>query len=466
MAASRERRGAVIDDNVEEDEVTLDASNEKGLRKIQVSAWLLFEDSTSSSAAKVVQSILVMLILVSTINMLIESHTNCRFNPTSGAPGSNEGRGTPYYQRTCDEVTWSPQQVKNFEAVESVCIAAFTVEFIARLLACPATVGLNKFVTNPMNWIDLLAIMPFYLEHIMLAIVGGGEGGADLGPFAVLRVIRLTRVVRVLKVSKSMRGPVILARTIAKSAVPFLMLVSFVLILAILCSSLMLSAEKGTYVNVHENATYRNYYRVDGSTSSFASFWFVAWWCIQTLTSEGYGDDAPITDAGKVVATLTAVSGMFLLALPITIIGANFDEEYERSQRAAALDKKSRVVQFNLATRNGTRPLKPPRSSVRSSLFRGSRVTPHGGAPAAGSELAPTPSKFDEKFQDQAFNVQADISMLLDEHFEQLRDKFNGILRRNTDNLNRWITTDLAFIDKESRNVGTTVFPAGVSGPK
>ena len=29
--------------------------------------------------------------------------------------------------------------------------------------------------------------------------------------------------------------------------------------------------------------------------------------------------------------------------------------------------------------------------------------------------LAPTPSKFDEKFQDQAFNVQADISMLLDE---------------------------------------------------
>jgi hypothetical protein len=30
---------------------------------------------------------------------------------------------------------------------------------------------------------------------------------------------------------------------------------------------------------------------------------------------------------------------MFLLALPITIIGANFDEEYERSQRGAALDK-------------------------------------------------------------------------------------------------------------------------------
>ena len=46
-----------------------------------------------------------------------------------------------------------------------------------------------------------------------------------------------------------MRGPVILARTIAKSAVPFLMLMSFVVILAILCSSLMLSAEKGEYTS-------------------------------------------------------------------------------------------------------------------------------------------------------------------------------------------------------------------------
>ena len=34
----------------------------------------------------------------------------------------------------------------------------------------------------------------------MLAVFSG-EGGADFGPFAVLRVIRLTRVVRVLKAS-------------------------------------------------------------------------------------------------------------------------------------------------------------------------------------------------------------------------------------------------------------------------
>ena len=30
--------------------------------------------------------------------------------------------------------------------------------------------------------------------------------------------------------------------------------------------------------------------------------------------------------------------------------------------------------------------------------------------------------------------------MLLDEHFEAVREKFNAILRRNTDNLNRWVS--------------------------
>lgn len=465
MAASRDRRASIIDDEAEDvDEVTLDASHETGLRKVQVSTWLLFEDSTSSLGAKVVQGVLLMLILISTINMLIESHTACRFEVRSEPPAANAGLSTSWYQRTCDEVTWSTEQAAQFEAVETACIIAFTLEFIARLLAAPATVGLRKFWVNLMNWIDLLAIMPFYMEHIMLAVVSG-QGGADLGPFAVLRVIRLTRVVRVLKVTKTMRGPVILARTIAKSAVPFLMLMSFVTVIAILCSSLMLSVEKGVYIDAtlgEFNSSYHNYYRLDGETSSFASFWYVIWWCIQTLTSEGYGDGYPITDAGKMIATFTAVCGMFLLALPITIIGANFDEEYERSQRGAALDKKSRVLKYNALTRNGTRPLVPDppslRSRVSSRLLRTTKVTPlkpdtpsGGGAAEAMDTRQAASTKFDAHFEDQAYNVQADISMLLDEHFEAVRDKFNGILRRNTDNLNRWVTTDLRYIDAESK---------------
>ena len=120
MAASRERRGALMDDDIADEEVTLDASHETGLRKVQVEVWLLFEDSTSSTAAKVVQGVLMLLILISTMNMLVESHTSCRYEPSSEPPAANAGLGSSHYQRTCDEVTWSPEQIKQFETVETV----------------------------------------------------------------------------------------------------------------------------------------------------------------------------------------------------------------------------------------------------------------------------------------------------------------------------------------------------------
>ena len=410
------------------------------LFKLQVHAWLLFEDSTSSSAAKVVQAVLILLILVSTVNMIVETHTDCRYDAVT-------------YSRVCEEVTWDDDQAAIMGHVEAACIAAFSIEFVCRMLASPATIGFRKFVTSPMNAVDLMAIAPFYLETILMSM-SSGEDDKDLGPFAVLRVIRLTRVVRVFKVSKSMRGPVILWRTISKSAVPFLMLVSFVVVLAILCSSLMLAAEKGVYVDVHENVSYHNYYGVDGTPSAFASFWFVMWWCVQTLTSEGYGDEYVITDAGKLVGTLTAVCGMFLIALPITIIGANFDEEYERSQRAATLDKKSRVVRYNVASRNGTRPVTRARPTLRDSvaMLAKARVTPHD---ASDGGLSKDRVDEDEKFGDQAYNAQADISMLLDGHFKQLNEKFDGMLMRHTDNFNRWITTDLHHLDAECKAAKT-----------
>ena len=52
MAASRDRRASIIDDEAEDvDEVTLDASGETGLRKVQVSTWRLFEGLRTAAHA-------------------------------------------------------------------------------------------------------------------------------------------------------------------------------------------------------------------------------------------------------------------------------------------------------------------------------------------------------------------------------------------------------------------------------
>jgi hypothetical protein len=47
-----------------------------------------------------------------------------------------------------------------------------------------------------MNIVDLMAILPYYLEKLMI-MLGGGTGG--LSGTRIIRMVRLVRVLRVLK---------------------------------------------------------------------------------------------------------------------------------------------------------------------------------------------------------------------------------------------------------------------------
>ncbi|KAJ0406295.1 hypothetical protein P43SY_007083 [Pythium insidiosum] len=50
------------------------------------------------------------------------------------------------------------------------------------------------------------------------------------------------------------------------------------------------------------------------------------WWSIVTMSTVGYGDMTPVTVVGKLVGSATILTGMLVLALPITVIGTNFQK--------------------------------------------------------------------------------------------------------------------------------------------
>jgi len=70
---------------------------------------------------------------------------------------------------------------------EALVIGIFTIEYSLRLLVHEGSSRLT-FLMTPMNAIDLLAILPFYLELVL-----GASGG---GVLRVLRIVRLLRLFR------------------------------------------------------------------------------------------------------------------------------------------------------------------------------------------------------------------------------------------------------------------------------
>lgn len=82
-------------------------------------------------------------------------------------------------------------------------------------------------------------------------------------------------------------------------------------------------------------------YVVEGSvqTEQFGSILRCLWWSVVTITTVGYGDVSPETAAGKIVAAMTALFGIAVIAIPIGIISSGFRDSL--SLEKTDLDSKS-----------------------------------------------------------------------------------------------------------------------------
>jgi len=69
-------------------------------------------------------------------------------------------------------------------------------------------------------------------------------------------------------------------------------------------------------------------YLVEGNIQpeTYGSIPRCIWWAITAVTTVGYGDSIPISAIGKVIASLTTLLGIGVIAVPTGIIAAGFSD--------------------------------------------------------------------------------------------------------------------------------------------
>jgi hypothetical protein len=242
-----------------------------------------------------------------------------------------------------------------FYTLETICIVIFTIEYLLRLLTvhsipCEAEApDINGIVRDPYSgsqrtWIffkakmcvvDLVAIVPYYIE-----IIAAGDAG---GQMAVLRVLRLARILRIFKLAKYSDTLQLFGKVMESSIFALYILMAVCTMGMVVFGSLIYFAEGGTW-DPETGEYMRLAFGGDSMEASpFQSIPDSFWWVVVTMTTVGYGDVYPTTPVGKLIGVFCMFSGILTLALPITVIGGNFSAEFDKMEALKASKEAKRL---------------------------------------------------------------------------------------------------------------------------
>ena len=128
----------------------------------------------------------------------------------------------------------------NFEIIEAICIAWFTIEYLLRFWASP---NKKKFFKGFLNLIDLIAIVP-YFASILLSSQKYFSVDNFNNARRALQFFRVLRIFRILKLARHSTGLQSFGFTLRQSYQELGMLVVFLTTSVLLFSSLAYYAEK------------------------------------------------------------------------------------------------------------------------------------------------------------------------------------------------------------------------------
>lgn len=163
----------------------------------------------------------------------------------------------------------------------------FTGEYLLRL-ACVGRPA--RYARSFFGVVDLLAIVPTYLS---LFFVGAQS-------LLVIRMLRLLRVFRVLKLVQFVAEANLLLRAVRAAGRKIIVFLGTIVVLVLILGTAM--------------------YLLEGAEHGFVNIPQSMYWAIVTMTTVGYGDIAPQTVAGKMLASVVMILGFAIIAVPTGIV--------------------------------------------------------------------------------------------------------------------------------------------------
>jgi voltage-gated potassium channel len=233
---------------------------------------IIFEAETPGGKAFDVA--LLILIVLSVVNVSLESVSDIR-------------------------TAWGPQ----LRAIDWVVTILFTVEYVLRLLCVERPL---RYARSFFGVVDLMAILPTYLS----LFVAGSQS------LMVIRALRLLRIFRVLKLAHFVGEERALHAALRASSRKIIVFVGAVLMVTVIVGALM--------------------YLVEGPENGFTSIPEATYWAIVTMTTVGYGDIAPQTFLGKLLASAMMILGYGIIAVPTGIVTVEVSQALRTSTRTDA----------------------------------------------------------------------------------------------------------------------------------
>lgn len=195
--------------------------------------------------------------------------------------------------------------------IDKIVTVIFIIDYLLRWVTADykfKSHSLKSFIRYPFTFmalVDLISILPsLTLLSNTLKI---------LRVFRLMKVLRMMRALRVFRVFKAARYSH-----------------SIEIIIQVFEESKEAMAAVGTLAILYVVVSALIVFNVEPET--FNSFFDAVYWATVSLTTVGYGDIYPVTIIGKIVAMISSIFGIAVVALPSGIITAGYLDKIQNQK--------------------------------------------------------------------------------------------------------------------------------------